>query len=122
MKNQELTVENKSLLSSLFPKNMESPYNPFYCEGAGNSELKFTGLTKREYACIHLGIPESGDAELDALIRKAERKKIAAMVLQGIAANYQYNPMNVKHFKKATEDAINQAEALLSELEPEKSE
>lgn len=110
MKNQELTVENKSLLSSLFPKNMESPYNPFYCEGAGNSELKFTGLTKREYACIHLGIPESGDAELDALIRKAERKKIAAMAMQGLI------PGNVEEY------AIDIAEALLSALEPKKSE
>lgn len=41
------------------------------------SRLAKTTLTKREYACIHLGIPESGDAELDALIRKAERSKIA---------------------------------------------
>lgn len=40
-----------------------------------NEEL--TSLTKREYACIHLGIPESGDQELDALIRKAERNKTA---------------------------------------------
>ena len=103
MRKQDLTVENKLFGSEFDPINLQQ-----------------LGITKREYACIHLGIPESGDAELDALIRKAERKKIAAMVLQGIAANYQYNPMNVKHFKKATEDAINQAEALISELEPKK--
>ena len=74
------------------------------------------GLTKREYACIHLGIPESGDAELDALIRKAERKKIAAMAMDGLI------PGNEEDAGDRILYAIDIAEALISELEPKKSE
>lgn len=36
------------------------------------------GLTARQYACIHLCVPESGDPELDELIRKAQRRNVAA--------------------------------------------
>lgn len=28
------------------------------------------GLSKREYACIHCGVPETGDPELDEIIAK----------------------------------------------------
>ena len=78
------------------------------------------GLTKREYACIHLGIPKSGDAELDALIRKAEMKKIAVMVLQGLIARNDEGVGDL--LMDAPFYAIDIACALLSELELDKSE
>jgi len=36
------------------------------------------GLTKREYAAIHLCVPDSGNPELDAMIEKARRDRFAA--------------------------------------------
>jgi hypothetical protein len=48
------------------------------------------GLTKREQFCLQMGVPETGDPELDDIIRKGERKRIAAMAMQGlIAADYK---------------------------------
>ena len=103
MRKQDLTVENKLFGSEFDPIN-----------------LQHLGITKREYACIHLGIPESGDAELDALIRKAERKKIAVMVLQGLIARNDEGVGDL--LMDAPFYAIDIACALLSELEPDKSE
>ncbi len=42
------------------------------------------GLTKRERACIDLRIPESGNAELDVLIAKAQRRDAAVAAMQGL--------------------------------------
>ena len=55
------------------------------------------GFTKRERACIDLRIPESGDAELDALIEKARRQDFAAKAMQGLlsSASGEYVPMDV---------------------------
>lgn len=44
------------------------------------------GLTKLEYACIELRIPESGNEWLDDLIAKAERRDLAAKAMQGLLA------------------------------------
>ncbi|XUO88459.1 hypothetical protein RVM26_04995 [Halomonas sp. KM072] len=67
-------------------KNLDTPDSP--CEGGGFStcgdrEFHYEGMTKRERACIDLRIPESGDEELDALIRKARRQELAAKAMQG---------------------------------------
>ncbi len=43
------------------------------------------GLNKREYAAIHLCVPMSGDAELDAMIRRAQRVRLAGMALSGMS-------------------------------------
>jgi len=49
---------------------------------AGHVRDQYTGLTKREYACIHLSVPNSGDEDLDVLIKiKLERD----IVLERIA-------------------------------------
>lgn len=76
-------------------KNADMPAMPttfFYDdEGVLRTAFEFSrfesGLTKREQACITLGVPETGDEELDSLIRKAERKRVAAMAMQGLLSN-----------------------------------
>ncbi|MFJ5538585.1 hypothetical protein [Vreelandella titanicae] len=79
-------------------KNLDQPasptdFQPQDCGFIGIDSNAFAlcefnrGLTKRERACIDLRIPESGDAELDALIEKARRKEMAAKAMQGILAN-----------------------------------
>jgi hypothetical protein len=70
------------------------------------------GLTKREQACIALGLPESGDEEIDALIIKSERKRIAAMAMQGLCSKGGYDS-----FGDIAYDAVIAADRLLAELD-----
>ena len=44
-----------------------------------------TGLTKREQACLIMGVADTGDAELDAIITKGNKNKFA---MQGMLAHY----------------------------------
>lgn len=71
-------------------KNSDKPINPIFDSHGlpldDNQIFKYkaNGLTKREYACIKLGIPESGDEEIDDLIKKSERKRIAGLAMQAM--------------------------------------
>ncbi|MCG5259779.1 hypothetical protein EM868_09145 [Cupriavidus gilardii] len=47
----------------------------------------YHGLTVRQYAAIHLRIPDSGTAWLDDMIRKAQRDEFAAKAMQSILSN-----------------------------------
>ena len=38
------------------------------------SDAVYTGLTKREHFCLKMSIPETGDSELDDIIRKVSRQ------------------------------------------------
>lgn len=67
---------------------------------------------KREHWCAKLRIPDSGNPELDAMIRRAQRRDLAAMAMQGFAANPSCSA-NGEH--NATE-AANWADALLAAL------
>jgi hypothetical protein len=67
------------------------------------------GIT-RAWACIQLRIPESGDDELDALIRKAQWRDVAAQ----IANLYANSPSRIDAVH-----AVKQADALLKALEDE---
>lgn len=83
----------------------------------GYTEWTTEGLTKRERACIDLRIPESGNAELDALIVKAQGRDLAAMAMQGFCAipriNCQISPEIVSR------DAARLADVLFAELAKE---
>jgi hypothetical protein len=39
------------------------------------NDQNFSSLTVREYAAIHLMVPDSGDVELDKMISKAIQRK-----------------------------------------------
>ncbi len=41
------------------------------------------GMTLREYAAIRLKVPDSGNPELDKMIRESLRNDLAAKVMQG---------------------------------------
>ena len=78
-----------------------------------------TGLTKREQACITLGAPETGDPDLDEIIMKSERKRIASLCLPSIISSLpQFESLGYL----AQEDSwyaaqsIDYADALLEEL------
>ena len=72
-----------------------------------------SGLTKREHACIALRVPETGDPELDALIRTAQRRDVAAMAMQGYITRISGCDLGAVAF-----DSVMAADALLAELEP----
>lgn len=61
--------------------NSEEPIGVTYFK---DGEVNSVGLTKREYTCIKLGIPDSGCDEINAIIIKAERKRLAGLAMQGM--------------------------------------
>lgn len=75
-------------------------------------DLAQTGLTKREYAAIHLRVPRSGDDELDAMIREAQRDALATRAMQGLLAN-----PDVKDIVFVAPTAHTMAEAMMRERE-----
>ncbi len=104
-------------------KNADVPAMPqegdLFCERIGNCPTLGTGLTKREQACITLGIPETGDPDLDALILRSERKRIAAMAMQGMLSNKyvsEFNGGDAGQDYKLCQNAVGYADALLGEL------
>lgn len=63
-------------------KNIDMPAEPIYNEGGFPGSAEYvgaddprmcSGLTKREYACIHCGVPNTGDPELNAIIAEGNR-------------------------------------------------
>lgn len=78
--------------------------------GVEYPEINF-GLSKREYAAIKLGVPDSGNDQIDAMIRKSRRQKIAATTLQSLTT------WGVVHVKKSADEAVAFTDALLEKLE-----
>lgn len=59
---------------------------PIYGEVA-DAFAHFGGMTLRQYAAIHMRVPNSGDDWLDDMIREAQRNELAAKAMQGFAAD-----------------------------------
>lgn len=72
------------------------------------------GLTKREQFCLQMGAPETGDPELDDIIQKGERKRIAAIAMQGFIS---YGSADTLYGAKLARLSVHYADALLKELE-----
>lgn len=98
-------------------KNLDTPDSPiFETNGRGDLEPTSFGLTKLERACIELRIPESGDAELDELIRKARRQEFAAKAAQAMLANQSIIDV-FGGYKEISDESLLHADALISALE-----
>lgn len=69
------------------------------------------GLTKREHAAILLRVPKSGDDEIDALIREANRRDAAAMAMYG------YIAQRLRNYSDIANESIDTADSLIAELE-----
>lgn len=72
------------------------------------------GFTKRERTCIDLRIPESGDAELDALIEKARRQEMASKAMQGLLAKHGDDDYSHDQLARYS---VERAYALIDQLE-----
>ncbi len=93
--------------------NLDDLASPFIERGSDQGEGISLGFTKREHAAIALRVPESGDPDLDAMIRTAQRRDLAAMAMQGYRASLHYAETNAKEIASLSCD---DADALLSAL------
>ena len=73
-----------------------------------------TGLTKREQACLIMGVADTGDAELDAIITKGNKNKFAGVAMQSLLAHYGTDGAD-----ECASYAVEYANALLKALEPD---
>lgn len=104
-----------SLDDSAMPtKDYVQDCGPDGSQGPHMLELNYGGFTKRERACIDLRIPESGDAELDALIKKARRQEFAAKALQGLLAKHGDDDYSHDQLARYS---VERAYALIDQLE-----
>jgi hypothetical protein len=104
-------------------KNSDMPAMPIGLDAAIRFEEGFydqsaLGLTKREQFCLKMGVPKTGDLELDGIIIEGNRIKLAGLAMQGILSD-SYNHLG---FEDCAEKAVKQADALLAELDKEQGE
>ena len=78
------------------------------------------GLTKREQACLTMGVADTGDAELDAIITKGNKNKFAGLAMQGLLAGGYCIDDSQNRLNDVPSEAINLADALLKQLEQDK--
>ena len=78
------------------------------------NEAAFARPSKREYAAIHLRVPQSGNEELDAMIREAQRNELAARAMQGLVSQLNLYHVSVD---EVAELSYRQADAMLKERE-----
>lgn len=70
------------------------------------------GLTKREIFCLHNSVADTGDEELDAIIRKGLHQKAAMVAMQGLLAKD-----DDRQAHNVALQAVQNVDALLAELE-----
>ena len=79
----------------------------------GGRFLPSNGLTKREHFCLIMGVADTGDDELDEIIRKGNKQKIAS---EAMSAWIQYYGRREGNFNTATR-SLQSAQSLLNRLE-----
>lgn len=88
------------------------PVDAQYYKDNGGHECESFGLTKREYFCLQMGVPETGDQALDDIIRKGNERKITAMAMQGLITQGSH-PKTLKYIIK---EAVQYSKSLLEGL------
>jgi hypothetical protein len=75
------------------------------------------GMSLRQYAAIHLCVPDSGEPWLDDMIRQAQRDRLSGQALAGLVAggnHLQGGPESVNSTENAVQVAYRAAVAMLS--------
>jgi hypothetical protein len=89
-----------------------SGFKPHTHEDDSKDIQPVPGMTKQEFACIHLRVPKTGDADLDAIIREARRDEFAGLAMASlIECQGGLLPTQL------TAEAIKRADTLLAALE-----
>ena len=60
--------------------NLDEPIIPTHKQVMDGYEA----LSVRQYACIKMGVAETGCAELDAIIEKGNKQRLAGLAMQGL--------------------------------------
>lgn len=81
-----------------------------------NGYAAHLGITIREHAAIELRIPHSGDDQIDAMIRKANRRDLAKAAMQGRVACSTIRTDDPEAYAR---DSVKLADALIVKLEKE---
>jgi hypothetical protein len=109
--------------------NADTPAMPNGIESIANGEYASVpiswphGLTKREHFCLEMGVPDTGDTDLDKIINKGNRLKLSGLAMQGIISNHSAS-IGASHPKSNESIAIVSvviADALLAKLDKVKS-
>ena len=93
--------------------NADMPAMPLHSDAMAGYE----GLTKREQFCLTMGVADTGDAELDAIITKGNRQSLAGLAMQGMIASPIGKLKDVSNGNSLANAAVDQADALLKALE-----
>tara|TARA_R110002126_G_scaffold80580_3_gene199498 strand:+ start:1447 stop:1764 length:318 start_codon:yes stop_codon:yes gene_type:complete len=75
-----------------------------------------TGFTKREQACLTMGVADTGDAELDAIITKGNFQKLAGLAMQAMLSASSGNFPRQTSLNTIAEESIIAAKVLLQQL------
>jgi hypothetical protein len=77
------------------------------------------GLTKREKFCLQMGVPKTGDSELDEIISEGNRIKLTGLAMQGLLASTLCTASCTPQFwmKDTIESSVEFADALLAEID-----
>ena len=59
-----------------------------YADGTTCVMKGLKGLTKREQACLIMGVADTGDAELDAIITKGNKQRLAGLAMQSLISHH----------------------------------
>ena len=91
-------------------------------ENSGGRYVTCNGLTKREQFCLTMGVAETGDEELDAIIRKGNEQKFAGLAMQGLVAAQDQDGTWAHDSETVAKTAVEYAKTLLQQLEGGKDE
>ena len=94
--------------------NANKPSMPIWTQDMNLGETSGSGLTKREQACLTMGVADTGDAELDAIITKGNKNKLAGLAMQSLLTHYGTDGAD-----ECASYAVEYANALLKALEPD---
>jgi len=91
--------------------NADTPAMPIELNGFGQyAPEAHYGLTKREKFCLQMGVPETGDPELDDIIRKGNKQKASIAIMKGLFSG------DFMDIRDMADHAKSMADALLKEL------
>ena len=93
--------------------NADMPSMPIWNPDMNLGDTAGSGLTKREQACLTMGVAGTGDAELDAIITKGTKNKLAGLAMQGLMSDEE----EYLTWPDLAKDSMAAADALLKALE-----
>jgi hypothetical protein len=117
-----LQITQAKRINKMTIKNADKPAMPNTTWDNDLSQVidQGNGFTKREKFCLAMGVAETGDEELDAIIRKGNKQKATAMAMQGLLAGGYCIDDPANRLNDVSSEAVGIADVLFAELEQAK--